>query len=669
MRIRFRPTHFAALVAAFALSPLSAHAQTDSGVAASSPSGESASAQANVAPPDTREVVAEGRAAIGEGGVVAARKMAIAQALRSAVEMTTGVYVSAHTLTRNYQMVRDQVVTHADGFATPEEVVRETVGTQEVRVTVRALVSLRPLAERLKALNLTRVWRVHVTVANMNDGTAEAIGTALEKTLADAGLVVVSSDDAADVVVRATRRFEPVSTRRERQSDGTPHLLENLRGVLTLRATLAGTGEVVAALTADEMASADASAVGGANAARADAMTLASATLAPRLTDALMLLPAREAQPVQLVVGKIGSAARAGRFEDALNTLPGITSVTRRRYEDGNGIYELQVLSDAQAEIARDLEESPALKSFKLTVLSDTLVKIVAATNGVAPVFSSAAPAIASASVNSVVATAIRSYAPSAATHNAARIVTRAQTKINPIDGAEMIWIAAGAFVMGDNDPAIRDNATGARNNPRHTVYLGGYYISKDLVTVGQYRRFCAATGHAMPTPPLWGWHDDHPIVGVTWDDARAYCAWAGVRLPTESEWEKAARGPNGQLYPWGNDFDPVRLAYRSHPTDADDAHGTDAIDRHPDGASPYGVEDMAGNVWEWCADLYEPAYLTAVAPPPHMGRIAAARRRVLRGGSWFDASPADFRSAFRSKSDPSRRSDNIGFRTVSEPW
>ena len=342
-----------------------------------------------VAPPDTREVVAEGRAAIGPGGVVAARKAATAQALRSAVEMTTGVYVSAHTLTHNYQMVRDQVMTHADGFATPEAVVREVVGTQEVSVTIRALVSLRPLAARLKALNLTRAWRVHVTVADRKDGTAEAIGTALEKTLGEAGLVVVSEDDQADIIVRATRRFAPVSTRHDRPGFGaSPHTVQTLRGVLTLRATLVGTGEVVAALTGSQFAVADTTATGSGDTARDDAMAMAATNLAPRLTDALLLLPARSAQPVQLVVGKIGSAARAGRFEDALNTLPGITSVTRRRYENGSGIWELQVFSDEQPQVARDLEENAALKPFKLTVLSDTLVKIVAATNGVVPTFS-----------------------------------------------------------------------------------------------------------------------------------------------------------------------------------------------------------------------------------------------------------------------------------------
>ena len=97
-----------------------------------------------------------------------------------------------------------------------------------------------------------------------------------------------------------------------------------------------------------------------------------------------------------------------------------------------------------------------------------------------------------------------------------------------------MVWIPAGSFTMGDSDPAIHDSTTGVRNNPRHTVYLAGYYISRDLVTVGQYREFCRMTGHALPAPPPWGWRDDHPIVNVNWEDARAYCAWAGVRLPTE---------------------------------------------------------------------------------------------------------------------------------------
>jgi formylglycine-generating enzyme required for sulfatase activity len=223
-----------------------------------------------------------------------------------------------------------------------------------------------------------------------------------------------------------------------------------------------------------------------------------------------------------------------------------------------------------------------------------------------------------------------------------------------------MVWVPAGQFAMGDNDDAIRDRVTGLRNNPRHTVYLAGYYISRNLVTVGQYRNFCRATHHQMPLAPPWGWQDDHPVVNVSWDDARAYCDWAGLRLPTEAEWEKAARGPSGNRYPWGDTFDPARLAFGNA-----NGGGTAPAGVVTEGASPYGALDMAGNVWEWCADWYDASYLTAHV----FGSRPQPRRRVLRGGSWHDEDASIFRSAYRSKTEPQNRSNNIGFRTVSEPW
>ncbi len=134
-----------------------------------------------------------------------------------------------------------------------------------------------------------------------------------------------------------------------------------------------------------------------------------------------------------------------------------------------------------------------------------------------------------------------------------------AKTRINPKDGAEMIFIPAGPFLMGDDDMP---------NNPRHTVKLSSYWIYKDLVTVGMYEKFCKETGRQMPPEPGFagnefnpGWSkEDHPIVSVSWNDAMAYCAWAGVALPTEAQWEKAARGPDGLKYPWGNEFDQSKV-------------------------------------------------------------------------------------------------------------
>ena len=117
--------------------------------------------------------------------------------------------------------------------------------------------------------------------------------------------------------------------------------------------------------------------------------------------------------------------------------------------------------------------------------------------------------------------------------------------KINAKDGAKMVWIPAGEFIMGSDEYAAE--------KPAHKVYLDGFWMDKNDVTVAQYRQFCEATGRQMPKAPSWGWIDDHPVVNVTWDDAKAYADWAGMALPTEAEWEKAARGGEYHRYVWGD--------------------------------------------------------------------------------------------------------------------
>jgi formylglycine-generating enzyme required for sulfatase activity len=174
----------------------------------------------------------------------------------------------------------------------------------------------------------------------------------------------------------------------------------------------------------------------------------------------------------------------------------------------------------------------------------------------------------------------------------------------------------------------------------------------KNLVTVAQYRGFCQATGRSMPDAPPWGWHDDHPIVNVSWDDAKAYAKWAGVSLPTEAQWEKAARGTDGREYPWGNDWDASKC--RCSKTQFGDAGSTSPVGSYPAGGSPYGCLDMAGNVCEWCADRYGQDYY-ASSPARNPTGPESGDRRVLRGGSWNDYNATLFRSAFRNYINPSR--------------
>jgi hypothetical protein len=304
------------------------------------------------------------------GGVPGAREAATAQALRAAVEKATGVFVSARTLTSNYRLLQDEVATRAEGFATLKEIVSQKVQGGEVRVTVRALVSLRPLAKRLKELNLTRAWRVRIEP----EGNTEASGatTILERTLSDAGFVVVSSADDADVVVRVAPKFTAVAAVPLETAAG-PMTMHSLRGQVTLRALRTGTDEVVASLTgANVAAHVDAAA------ARGVTMEKVASTLAPRLADALLLLPARDSQPVTLVVTNLSRIGEVGKLHDALRSLAGVRQVTRRSWENLVATWELDVTTDAVSLLARALEEDAALRPFKLVVSSETRARIVA---------------------------------------------------------------------------------------------------------------------------------------------------------------------------------------------------------------------------------------------------------------------------------------------------
>lgn len=240
-----------------------------------------------------------------------------------------------------------------------------------------------------------------------------------------------------------------------------------------------------------------------------------------------------------------------------------------------------------------------------------------------------------------------------------------------------MITIPAGDFIMGTDRPEADD-----QDEPSHHVKLPAYMIDKYLVTNAQYARFVAATGHR---PPL-DWKNGkipqgevlHPVTMVSWFDARSYAAWAKKRLPTEAEWEKAARGTKGLRWPWGNTMDPKRLnTYYSV------GHATD-VTAYPNGASPYGVMDMAGNVSQWVQDDYLPYPGSKASPEVFQGRVAVAataqdramkvvdmvpvnkRYKVLRGGSW-KSDPFSTESYHRISQWPNLASDFFGFRCAKD--
>ena len=223
-------------------------------------------------------------------------------------------------------------------------------------------------------------------------------------------------------------------------------------------------------------------------------------------------------------------------------------------------------------------------------------------------------------------------------------------------DGAEMVLVPAGEFWMGSEDG-------GADEKPRHRVTLDAFYIDKHEVTNARYGRFMGATGRSVPT--YWNdstWNSpQQPVVGVSWDDADAYCKWAGKRLPTEAEWEKAARGTDGRKYPWGEQWDASRA------NSVESKLGkTVPVGAYPAGASPYGALDMAGNAWEWVADWYDRDYYRR-SPEQNPRGPETGSGRVLRGGSWLSL-PILLRAANRYDFTPGSRSDLIGFRCARGP-
>ncbi len=218
-------------------------------------------------------------------------------------------------------------------------------------------------------------------------------------------------------------------------------------------------------------------------------------------------------------------------------------------------------------------------------------------------------------------------------------------------DGAVVVKIPAGEFLMGNKD---------AERTPlEHRVYVSDFLMDKTAVTWGQLKRFLAATGVPLPPDePYWGIHDDHPAVYVTWEEARAYCEWAGGRLPTEAEREKAARGTDNRTYPWGDDEpDPQRAVFR-HEWGWE---ATEPVGAHPSGVSPYGLLDMGGNVWEWCSDWYDEGYY-AVSPAKDPRGPSSGVAHVVRGGSW-DSRPSVLSCSVRNWGYRGYREGDFGFR------
>ncbi|MBI4982452.1 MAG: formylglycine-generating enzyme family protein [Candidatus Omnitrophica bacterium] len=216
-------------------------------------------------------------------------------------------------------------------------------------------------------------------------------------------------------------------------------------------------------------------------------------------------------------------------------------------------------------------------------------------------------------------------------------------------DGYNMALIPSGEaiFGTGPDDPYFEESSTD-REKPQFKVGIPEFYMGIYCVTNEQYFKFVKETGHRPPEQategvPVWkngGFPKEkarHPVVCVSWDDAKAYCGWAGLSLPTDLQWEKAARGFDGRIYPWGNKWDEKKCRNFNNKG----LETTCDVDDYAQGASVFGIFNMSGNVWEWCEDCF------------------------VRGGSWHGDSPLPFRCASRLPINPDNRAIWTGFRCV----
>jgi formylglycine-generating enzyme required for sulfatase activity len=271
-------------------------------------------------------------------------------------------------------------------------------------------------------------------------------------------------------------------------------------------------------------------------------------------------------------------------------------------------------------------------------------------------------------------------------------------TRISETDGMILVFVPEGDFSMGS------DSSGYANEKPVHTVFLDSYWIDRTEVTNAMFELFAVKTGYQTEAEKKGSsrgydtetgksveglaadWQHplgpgssltelaEHPVVHVSWNDARAYCEWAGRRLLSEAEWEKAARGADARKFPWGDDFDgtllnsaDVNLGAGRGNSGFDDGFQLSApVGSYPMGASPYGVLDLVGNVWEWVSDWVDEAYY-GVSPSANPGGPASGEYRIVRGGSWHDPEDGN-RAAYRGWATPEDTDITLGFRCGRTP-
>ncbi len=303
-----------------------------------------------------------------------------------------------------------------------------------------------------------------------------------------------------------------------------------------------------------------------------------------------------------------------------------------------------------------------AINSRKLVTANQTLIAAVSAVGTESAKNASTPNATIAPTLNALKETAVAAVT-SVATLNPPITVTPTITPssiptetTSPNDGAALLLVGAGDFGMGNNDDVLDEK-------PERKVYLNTFLIDKYLVTNARYK-MCVEQRACKPHPDNSSekrerYYDNsqfanYPVVRVSWEDAKTYCKWAGRRLPTEAEWEKAARGTDRQIYPWGNFFTPQLL--NSLESQIGD---TTPVNQYPMGASPYGALDMSGNVKQWVADWYGP-YDTSNTQNPT--GLTSGAFKVLRGSAFYDDA-LNSRTTLRVYTEPTNNGPNIGFR------
>ena len=311
-----------------------------------------------------------------------------------------------------------------------------------------------------------------------------------------------------------------------------------------------------------------------------------------------------------------------------------------------------------------------------------------ASTSTVAPqkVASPVAPTIGPTQAPTLPPTLVPTQAPTAPPNTPPACTAIGQSWTSPVDGMTLVCVPANKFMMGS---AASDTNAQDDERPQHEVTLSAYWIDKTEVTNRQFELFVKTTNYQTDAERLGSgvifngstWKDtkgafwkqpkgpgsdlngksEHPVVLVSWNDAAAYCRWAGRGLPTDAQWEMAARGTDGRIYPWGNAVPDANRANFNY-----NVKDTTPVGKYSSGASPYGALDMAGNAWEWVNDGYDGNYYH-VSPGSNPPGPGSGTNKVLRGGGWH-GSDGNLRMAYRYDNLPTHRSYNLGFRCAAPP-